>query len=63
MQKNPVIEVHELSHRYLADTPLEVESLRSVHFTLYANENVGIVGPTGSGKSTLLYHLNGLIRP
>jgi energy-coupling factor transport system ATP-binding protein len=63
VQKNPVIEVHELSHRYLADTPLEVESLRSVHFTLYANENVGIVGPTGSGKSTLLYHLNGLIRP
>lgn len=63
MQKNPVIEVHELSHCYLADTPLEVQSLRSVHFTLYANENVGIVGPTGSGKSTLLYHLNGLIRP
>jgi len=63
VQKNPVIEVRELSHRYLADTPLEVQSLRSVHFTLYANENVGIVGPTGSGKSTLLYHLNGLIRP
>ena len=62
-QNKPVIEVCELSHRYLAGTPLEVQSLRSVHFMLCANENVGIVGPTGSGKSTLLYHLNGLIRP
>ena len=63
VQNKPVIEVCELSHRYLVDTPLEVQSLRSVHFTLYSDEIVGIVGPTGSGKSTLLCHLNGLIRP
>jgi energy-coupling factor transporter ATPase len=63
MHKSSVIEVRGLSHRYLAGTPLEVQSLRDVHFTLCTNENVGIVGPTGSGKSTLLYHLNGLIRP
>ena len=63
MQKKPVIEVRKLTHRYLAGTPLEVQSLRGIDFTLYTDEIVGIVGPTGSGKSTLLCHLNGLIRP
>jgi len=63
MQKKPVIEVRKLTHRYLAGTPLEVQSLRGIDFTLYTDEIVGIVGPTGSGKSTFLCHLNGLIRP
>jgi energy-coupling factor transport system ATP-binding protein len=58
-----VIDVRELSHSYLSGTPLEVRSLRNVSFEVYANETVGIVGPTGSGKSTLLFHLNGLLRP
>ena len=63
LQNRTVIEVQRLTHRYLTGTPLEVQSLHNVDFTLSENETVGIVGHTGSGKSTLLYHLNGLIRP
>jgi energy-coupling factor transport system ATP-binding protein len=61
--KPTIIEIRNLSHRYLAGTQLEVRSLRDVYLKVKENETVGIIGPSGSGKSTLLQHMNGLFRP
>lgn len=58
-----IIEVRDLSHRYMQGTPLEVSSLTDINMEVHADESVGIIGPAGAGKSTLLHHLNGLLRP
>ena len=63
MYDTSIIEVRDLSHSYLSETPLQVHALKGVSLTVNRDEIVGIIGPTGSGKSTLLSHLNGLIRP
>ena len=63
MADTSIIEVRDLSHSYLSETPLQVHALKGVSLTVNRDEIVGIIGPTGSGKSTLLSHLNGLIRP
>ena len=57
------IEIRDLSHIYMADTPLAQISLVSVSMDVKKNTPHGLVGATGSGKSTLLQHLNGLYRP
>jgi energy-coupling factor transport system ATP-binding protein len=44
-------------------TPLEMEALKGVNFTVQSGVIAGIIGATGSGKSTLLQHLNGLLSP
>lgn len=59
----PLIQVQDLRHTYLAGTPLAHEALRGVDFAVWPGEVVGVIGATGSGKSTLLQHLNGLLRP
>lgn len=58
-----VILVEDLSHTYLAGTPLEHQALRGMNMQVNANCPHGLAGATGSGKSTLLQHLNGLLRP
>ena len=57
-----IIQVNDLQHTYLRNTPLEVKALRGVTMEVYQGEAVGIIGRTGSGKSTIVQHFNGLIR-
>ncbi|HEY72476.1 MAG: energy-coupling factor ABC transporter ATP-binding protein [Chloroflexi bacterium] len=63
MSERPFIQINDLHHNYLRDTPLEVTALRGVNMEIYKGESVGIIGRTGAGKSTVVQHFNGLIRP
>ncbi|MBN1810484.1 MAG: energy-coupling factor transporter ATPase [Anaerolineae bacterium] len=63
MSGEPFIQIKDLYHNYLRDTPLEVTALRGVSMEIYRGESVGIIGRTGAGKSTVVQHFNGLIRP
>ncbi len=58
-----VVDIANLRHLYMRNTPLEVEALKGVDFNVLDGETVAIMGHTGSGKSTLIQHLNGLLRP
>ncbi len=58
-----MIEVRDVHHVYLRDSPLEATALRGITLTIEEGERVGLIGPTGSGKSTLVQTLNALIRP
>jgi energy-coupling factor transport system ATP-binding protein len=58
-----LITVRELAHYYMRGTPLEVQALADVNFTVRRGEILGVLGHTGSGKSTAIQHLNGLLRP
>ena len=58
-----VIDVHNLKHTYLQDTPIQHLALQDVSLQVSAAELHALVGPTGAGKSTLLQHLNALLRP
>jgi energy-coupling factor transport system ATP-binding protein len=63
MTEQPFIQIRDLHHNYLRDTPLEVTALQGVSMDIYKGESVGIIGRTGAGKSTVVQHFNGLIRP
>jgi energy-coupling factor transport system ATP-binding protein len=63
MTEQPFIQIRDLRHNYLRDTPLEVTALQGVSMEIYKGESVGIIGRTGAGKSTVVQHFNGLIRP
>jgi energy-coupling factor transport system ATP-binding protein len=63
MTEQPFIQISDLHHNYLRDTPLEVVALQGVSMEIYRGESVGIIGRTGAGKSTVVQHFNGLIRP
>lgn len=52
-----------LSHKYMIDTPLEVQAISHIDIAIHAGEIVGVIGHTGSGKSTAIQHFNGLLRP
>ena len=54
------IEVKNLTHVYMAETPFESRALDGVSFKIEDGEFIGIIGHTGSGKSTLIAHLNAL---
>lgn len=54
------IEVCNLTHVYMAETPFESRALDGVSLKIEDGEFIGIIGHTGSGKSTLIAHLNGL---
>jgi energy-coupling factor transport system ATP-binding protein len=60
---SPLIEVTDLGHTYMRDTPFARRAIRDVTLTVDEGLAHGLIGPTGSGKSTLLQHLNGLLRP
>jgi energy-coupling factor transport system ATP-binding protein len=59
----PLIEVMELGHVYLAGTPLAQQALTGADLRVAPGSAHGLLGATGSGKSTLLQHLNGLLLP
>ena len=59
----PLIDVMELSHVYLAGTPLAQQALSDANLQAAEASAHGLLGATGSGKSTLLQHLNGLLLP
>ena len=61
--REKVIEIRNLSHSYMANTPLAKSSLHNVSVSVYSGETLALIGPTGSGKSTLLQHMNGLYAP
>ncbi len=63
MSEAPFIQINDLHHVYLRDTPLEITALKGVDMEIHMGESVGIIGRTGSGKSTVVQHFNGLIRP
>ena len=59
MKTEPLIKAHNLSLSFPSLSG-KIEILKSVNFSLYANEKVALVGPSGSGKSSLLMLLGGL---
>lgn len=59
----PLIEVINLSHTYMKNTPMEHVALKCVNMYAEEGECIAIIGHTGSGKSTLIQHFNGLMRP
>ena len=58
-----MIQIEQLEHIYMANTPLEHKALTNVNMAIVEGECIAIIGHTGSGKSTLIQHLNGLVRP
>jgi len=56
------IEVKNLTHVYMPDSPFEERALNDVCMNIRDGEFIGIIGHTGSGKSTLVSHLNALER-
>ena len=59
----PVLEIKNLTHVYMPDSPFQAVAVRDVNLKIGEGELVGIIGHTGSGKSTLIQHFNGLLRP
>jgi energy-coupling factor transport system ATP-binding protein len=57
------IQVENLDYLYNPGTPLEIQALKDVSFSLDAGAFLGILGGTGSGKTTLVKNLNGLLTP
>ena len=57
------IEIKNISHIYMENTPYEKVALDDVSLTIDDGSFVAIAGHTGSGKSTLMQHLNGLLSP
>lgn len=55
--------VENVSHTYLAGTPLARRALTDVSLTLEAGSCVAVVGISGSGKSTLARIIAGLMPP
>jgi ABC-2 type transport system ATP-binding protein len=56
--RNMILEVHELAHRY-GDTP----ALQGLSFGVEAGEIFGLLGPNGGGKTTLFRILSTLLKP
>ncbi|MBQ8507286.1 MAG: energy-coupling factor transporter ATPase [Clostridia bacterium] len=54
------IEVKNLTHVYMPDSPFESKALDNVSLHIDDGEFIGIIGHTGSGKSTLISYLNAL---
>ena len=57
------INIKNLEHRYMPDSPFERLALVGVTLTIPPHAYIAVIGHTGSGKSTLIQHLNGLLKP
>lgn len=57
------IDVKNLSHIYMPNTPFESAAIQDINWSVKDGEFWGLIGHTGSGKSTLVQHLNGLLKP
>lgn len=57
------INIKNLEHRYMPDSPFERLALSEVNLAIPSGTYVAVIGHTGSGKSTLIQHLNGLLKP
>lgn len=58
-----VVDIRDLTHTYLRDTPMAVTALQQASLALERHHIAALVGPGGAGKSTLAHFFNGLIRP
>jgi energy-coupling factor transport system ATP-binding protein len=61
--ESPLVSVRDLSHVYLAGTPMQTQALRGAELAVREGEIAALIGENGAGKSTLLRFLNGLLRP
>ena len=59
----PLLEIQNLSVRYLRPGGLPIEALRSVSMQVEAGESLGVVGESGCGKSSLARAIVGLAKP
>ncbi|GAA4743085.1 ABC transporter ATP-binding protein [Gordonia alkaliphila] len=59
----PLLEINDVSHTYLAGSPWEVTALHRVDLVVNRGDGVLIVGGNGSGKTTLAWIIAGLIAP
>lgn len=59
----PLLEVRDVSHTYLAGSPWEVHALHGIDLTVGRGDGLLIVGGNGSGKTTLAWLLAGLTKP
>ena len=57
------ITAKNVSFQYETGTPLAIDALQNINFTIKRGEFVGIMGHTGCGKSTLFQLICGLINP
>ncbi len=60
---DPIVEIRNLGHVYMAGTPFARKSLDAVSLAVAEGEFIALIGPTGSGKSTILQHINGIYTP
>lgn len=58
----PLVELRDLRHTYLDDTPRASVALRGITLDIARGEHVAVVGPTMSGKSTLVDAFAHLLR-
>lgn len=59
----PVIDLHNVSHRYGDGAKTSTDALRGVTLRVERGQFVSVVGPSGCGKTTLLSLVAGLSRP
>jgi NitT/TauT family transport system ATP-binding protein len=60
-QKNPLIELKNVSKSFTLDSGNEIRVLNEVNLAVAEDEFVALLGPSGSGKSTCLRIMSGLI--
>lgn len=56
-----MLKVDHLSYVYNRNTPLQIEALNKVSFSVIEGETVGVIGPSGSGKSCLFRCIAGVL--